>query len=79
MMNKDILKGKWKEAKGQVKAKWGKLTDDDLAEVKGNREALLGKLQTRYGYEKARAEKELEAFEKTFWESCEECEKHAKR
>lgn len=66
-MNKDIFKGKWHDFKGKIKAKWGKLTDDDLTEINGERESLLGKLETRYGFEKDRAEKELEKFEES-WE-----------
>jgi uncharacterized protein YjbJ (UPF0337 family) len=49
-MNEDILEGEWKEIEGEVKQKWGKLTDDDLAQVEGKEEQLLGLLQKRYGY-----------------------------
>jgi uncharacterized protein YjbJ (UPF0337 family) len=49
-MDEDVLKGKWKEIKGGVKAKWGKLTDNDLTELEGNTEKLVGLLQQRYGY-----------------------------
>lgn len=69
-MNKDIFKGKWHELSGKVKEKFGKLTDNDLTAINGKREALLGKLQTRYGYAKDKAEEELASFE----ESC-GCEK----
>ncbi|MBA3602941.1 MAG: CsbD family protein [Parachlamydiaceae bacterium] len=62
-MNKEIFDGKWHEVKGKIKEKWGKLTDDDLTEIDGKKEALLGKLQSRYGYAKERAEKELEEYE----------------
>ena len=62
MLNKDILKGKWKEIKGDIKAKWGKLTDDDLTEIEGNQEKLVGILQKRYGYAKEEAEKEYKDF-----------------
>ncbi len=48
-MYEDVLKGKWKEIKGGVKEKWGKLTDDDLTQVEGNQEKLLGLLQQKYG------------------------------
>jgi len=48
-MNADIPKGKWKEMKVEVKAKWGKLTDNDLTEIEGTGEKLLGVLQKRYG------------------------------
>ena len=63
-MNKDQFAGNWKELKGKVKEKWGKLTDDDLARVEGKRDQLLGLLQQKYGYYKDQAEKELEAWEK---------------
>lgn len=61
-MEEDVLKGKWKEIKGEIKAKWGKLTDDDLTMVEGETEKLLGFLQTRYGYSKERAEREYNDF-----------------
>ena len=61
-MNADILKGKWKEMKGGVKEKWGKLTDDDLSQIEGREEQLLGLLQKRYGYSKEEAEEEYERF-----------------
>jgi uncharacterized protein YjbJ (UPF0337 family) len=48
-----------------VKQKWGKLTDDDLTVIGGKRDELVGKLQERYGYEKAQAEKELDEFSRT--------------
>ena len=69
MVNKDQLHGKWKEIKGKVKQNWGKLTDDDLTQINGKREELLGKLQSRYGYAKQKAEDELDRFEKTHFEA----------
>jgi uncharacterized protein YjbJ (UPF0337 family) len=61
-MNEDILKGKWKEIKGEVKVKWGKLTDDDLTAVEGEKEKLIGILQQKYGYAKDKAEQEYKDF-----------------
>jgi len=61
-MNEDILKGKWKEIKGAVKQKWGKLTDDDLTQVEGVKDKLLGLLQKRYGYAREKAEQEYKKF-----------------
>ena len=57
-MNKDILKGKWLEIKGRFKEKWGKLTNNDLGEIKGKNEKLLGLLQKKYGYIRDKAELE---------------------
>jgi uncharacterized protein YjbJ (UPF0337 family) len=61
-MNKDTLKGNWKQFKGKVKETWGELTDDDLAQVEGNYDQLVGKLQTKYGYSRDRAEREVDRF-----------------
>jgi uncharacterized protein YjbJ (UPF0337 family) len=61
-MNEDILKGKWKQLKGDAQKKWGKLTDDDLDRIEGNREKMVGTLQERYGYKKDEAERELDAY-----------------
>jgi uncharacterized protein YjbJ (UPF0337 family) len=57
-MNEDILKGKWLEIKGTVKEKWGKLTDNDLREIEGKSEKLLGLLRKKYGYFRDKAELE---------------------
>jgi uncharacterized protein YjbJ (UPF0337 family) len=59
-MNSNILEGKWKQMRGEVKRWWGKLTDDDLDQINGSREKLLGKLQEKYGYARDKAEKEYE-------------------
>jgi uncharacterized protein YjbJ (UPF0337 family) len=63
-MNWDQIAGNWKQFKGQVKEKWGKLTDDDLTTSAGKREQIAGLLQQRYGYAKDQAEIELAAFSK---------------
>lgn len=62
-MNKDIIEGKWREVKGAVQKKWGKLTDDDLNEINGNREILAGKIQKNYGLARDEVEKQLKAWE----------------
>jgi uncharacterized protein YjbJ (UPF0337 family) len=54
-----IIRGKWHELKGQVRKQWGKLTDNDLAQLSGKTEELVGLLQQRYGYGKAQAEIEI--------------------
>lgn len=61
-MNEDILKGKWNEMKGEVKKHWGNLTDDDLMVISGHKDALIGILQQKYGYEKDKAEEEYKLF-----------------
>jgi uncharacterized protein YjbJ (UPF0337 family) len=61
-MNTDILKGKWNQMKGTVRTRWGKITDDDVAQIQGDVEKMIGKLQERYGYNRQQAEKELNDF-----------------
>jgi uncharacterized protein YjbJ (UPF0337 family) len=64
-MNKDMIAGKWHQLKGQMHAKWGDLTDDDIDVAQGNAEYLAGRLQERYGWERERAEREVRDFEKS--------------
>jgi uncharacterized protein YjbJ (UPF0337 family) len=58
-MNKDILDGKWKQMRGQIKVSWGKLTDDDLEKVGGHYDKFVSLLQEKYGYNRERAEEEV--------------------
>ncbi len=58
-MNDDIVQGNWKQMKGHVRQWWGKLTDDDVDQIAGQRDQLVGKLQERYGYSKEQAEQEV--------------------
>lgn len=62
-MNNEILAGNWKQFKGNMLQRWGKLTDDDLEVAAGRRTEMLGKLQERYGLAIAEAEKQLDEFE----------------
>lgn len=62
-MNEDIIKGKWNEVKGAVQKQWGKLTNDDIAQINGDRVQLAGKIQSIYGIKKEEAEKQLKEWE----------------
>lgn len=63
-MNKDTVKGNWKQFKGKVKEQWGKLTDDDLEVIAGKRDQLVGKIQEREGIARDAAEKQVSDWEK---------------
>jgi uncharacterized protein YjbJ (UPF0337 family) len=54
------VEGNWKQFKGQIKEKWGNLTDDDLDRVAGRREQLEGLIQERYGLAKDQVRKEID-------------------
>jgi len=56
----DRVSGMWKQFKGEAKKQWGKLTDDDLMEVEGNRDKLAGKIQERYGVAKEDANRQID-------------------
>ena len=58
-MDWNRVEGNWKQVKGKVKEQWGKLTDDDLDVIAGEREKLVGKIQERYGIAKEEAEKQI--------------------
>jgi len=63
-MDSNILKGNWDIVKGKVKEHWGNLTDDDLKEIGGKKDQLIGKLEKQYGHTKDEAQKLVEEFEK---------------
>ncbi|HEU0292239.1 MAG TPA: CsbD family protein [Anaerolineales bacterium] len=61
-MNRDILEGKWKQLRGEIRDRWGQLTDDELDQIAGKYDKLSGLLQERYGYTKMEAEQQIEDF-----------------
>jgi uncharacterized protein YjbJ (UPF0337 family) len=64
-MNEDRIKGQWKQLAGKLKAKWGKLTNDDIDMAEGNSEYLAGKIQERYGIERDEAKQQVRDFERS--------------
>ena len=62
-MNWEMIEGNWKQFKGHVKEKWGKLTDDNLDTIAGKRDRLAGKIEETYGITKDQAEQQVKAFE----------------
>lgn len=65
-MNWDRIEGNWKELKGDVKSQWGRLTDDDIVEIAGRREALEGKLQELYGLAMDEVKWQVDKFRDSF-------------
>lgn len=61
-MDWNRIEGNWKQLTGTVKAKWGDLTDDEIAEAEGNRDVLIGKIQQKYGIAKDKAEAQVDEF-----------------
>ena len=61
-MNNDILKGNWKQLTGEIKSKWGQLTEDEIQQADGERDKFVGLIQERYGMAKADAETEVDRF-----------------
>ncbi|MGM8885057.1 CsbD family protein [Psychrobacter sp. 1U2] len=59
-MNEHTLKGEWNQMKGSVKQKWGDLTNDDLDQIEGSRDKLVGRVQERYGHSKEDAERDVD-------------------
>ncbi len=61
-MNTDVIKGKWLQIRGEIQNQWGKLTNDDVDQIEGSADKLIGKLQERYGYARERAQQEIARF-----------------
>jgi uncharacterized protein YjbJ (UPF0337 family) len=64
-MNKDILKGNWKQVKGMIKKNWSKITDDEVNQMEGDYDILVGKVQEKYGYKKEQAREKVNDFMKS--------------
>jgi len=64
-MNWDQVEGHWRQMKGRVKERWGKLTDDDLDRIEGNRDRLVGRIQERYGDYREKVERDVDQFCRT--------------
>lgn len=64
-MNWDQIAGKWTELQGAAREKWGEITDDELTQLRGQRDKLAGLIQQRYGIAKEEAEKQIKEFEKS--------------
>jgi uncharacterized protein YjbJ (UPF0337 family) len=58
--NPDIFEGRWKQMRGELRSWWGRLTDDDLEQIGGQKDKLIGRLQERYGYTRERTQQEVE-------------------
>ncbi|HEY4898324.1 MAG TPA: CsbD family protein [Candidatus Nanopelagicaceae bacterium] len=63
-MSWNKVEGNWNQFKGKVKEKWGELTDDELDQIAGKRDILIGKIQEKYGIAEDEAEKRIKQFEK---------------
>jgi uncharacterized protein YjbJ (UPF0337 family) len=62
-MNWDRIEGNWQQVKGKVKQRWGKLTDDQLTVINGQRDILAGKLQEAYGLSKDEVDSQIRDWE----------------
>jgi uncharacterized protein YjbJ (UPF0337 family) len=64
-MNWDTIKGNWKQFIGSAKKQWGRLTDDELTQISGEKDRLVGKLQERYGYAREEAQRHVDEWERS--------------
>ena len=68
-MNWDQIEGQWKQMKGALRERWGKLTDDDLDVIAGNRDKFVGKVQERYGIAREEAQKKADEWAQSMREA----------
>ena len=61
-MNWDRIEGSWKEVKGQVRERWGRLTNDEVDQIAGKREKLEGAIQRVYGKTRDEVLKDVDEF-----------------
>lgn len=61
-MNWNQIKSNWTQVSDRIMVTWGKLSEDDLIAIAGDRQQLAGLLQKRYGYDQVFAEQKVDAF-----------------
>ena len=71
-MNWDQIEGKWKQMKGDIRTRWGKLTDDDLHLIGGEKDKLVGRIQERYGVQKDEAQRQVDDWHRNLGEDDED-------
>jgi uncharacterized protein YjbJ (UPF0337 family) len=64
-MNWDTVEGNWKQMKGAVREQWGKLTDNDLEQIAGKKDQLIGRIQERYGITRDAAQQQADQWART--------------
>ena len=77
-MNTDRMEGKWKQMKGTIKSRWGKLTDDDLDVIEGQKDQLVGRIQERYGIAKDEAQRQVDEWNRMNRDAENEAERQRK-
>jgi len=58
-MNRSVSKAKWKQVRGKVKERWGRLTDNEITVMNGEIDQLVGKIQERYGLAREEVENDV--------------------
>lgn len=79
MFKEEQLKGKWNEIKGEIRTKWGKLTENELDQASGNLTSVAGIIQQRYGIKKEEAQESLQRIASKFVKATENVKKEAKK
>jgi len=59
-MYRDVLRTRWKHFRNEINAHWAELSSDELDRVDGRRDNLVILLESKYGYARGRAEREVE-------------------
>lgn len=57
MLTREEIQGSWTQLKGQIRERWGQITDDELQQVHGDAEQFLGFLQKKTGQSRQELEK----------------------
>lgn len=60
-----LVEAKWNRYQGMIQSRWGRLTDEDLTSLEGDRDKLLARLQELYELSREEAEEELDDFLET--------------
>jgi uncharacterized protein YjbJ (UPF0337 family) len=62
------IKTKWPQMRGQLRHRWGRLTEDDLDVIDGERDIFIGRVQERYSIDREEAQRRIEEWMHTLSE-----------
>lgn len=65
IVKNDVIDEKWKLLSDHIQARWGKITEEDIAKINGDHKQFCETLQARYGIDKKEAEDQIQRYVKS--------------
>ena len=67
-MTWDQMKSKWMQMRGPLRHRWGRLTEEDLDVINGQRDIFISRVEERYSIDRTEAQQRIEEWLRTLQE-----------